>query len=345
MLSHTRNQTSPCLFSKGLIKGVKNGWPNDPNGKPDWLKDNWLTFGVQATFDLTGMFSIMMYMDGMWINAMGIPTFNLGDMWARLSVHIPTCQAAIASAAATGGAGLIACVGGIGGGGKAVLGTIEVEVNAYLSIAEPQKIWGKLAIKDLTLSSVATLALSAAGLNDKPWAEKVTNGLASWGGINKLDMEVAAFSGSIGDCPGDFPVCIKFKAGGYFDGSIEMLGVKVTASIFAGFTPPDAGFGFSVDASQLFDMIEKWQKKLFSVLPWGEEMIAGMEKMLKTLTGIELPTPIFRLNSIAMSTLTLSKFFTNKEAFKLAWDFVVLGNEQKGSIEFKIGHLCSRAMR
>ena len=85
---------------KGMIKSFDNGWPfKNPKGKVAWLKDNWLTFGVQASIDVTGTFAIMMYMKGIWKDAMGIPGFRFGNLWMRLATNIPTCQAAIAAAA------------------------------------------------------------------------------------------------------------------------------------------------------------------------------------------------------------------------------------------------------
>lgn len=192
---------------KGMAEARKAG--GFPQHSPAWLEDNWLSVSMSVSGDTSGTISIQFAMIGAWENAFGISDLSFGTVWFRYTVNIPQCSSAISTAAATVGAGagaaVAACIGGIGLGGQGTLSSMQVELNAYIGIAEPEKIWVSSKATDIGLGGLAGLMLKVAALDSMDWAGELIESMGWWGDLDTVEVSLGTFQGTIGNCPGTAP--------------------------------------------------------------------------------------------------------------------------------------------
>jgi len=308
-----------------------------------WLKDQWIKGSITGTITSTGTVSLHMAV-GLWEDAFGINGFDAGNLWMRLSVNVPACSAAVTAALATAGAAIpaviAACFGGIGLGGEASfdLGerngnqTIAGKAQGYISIAEPEKVMLGISATSMGLSTGSKLILRLAedkgsGKNIEK-IQKMNDFLDKMGSVDKAYVSFAAFNGKIGQCPGEYPHCIKFKMGAEIFGNTTIAGLNLHAHLLGQLSiPPKTLIGYGFDATATAAMVQKVQQRLVSVLPWTAAIQRAFENMFK-FAGVAWPLPMLRLTRFRLHDVDIFKWIMGLEKMRVELDAVVLGKEK-----------------
>jgi hypothetical protein len=267
---------------------------------------------------------------------------------------------------------LRACIAGFGLGGAGELKQIDggtlmsMRAYAYFSTRKPEEFFVDLGGKNIGLGGIATwgtqqmcllgnsleeaLVESSAVTKRTAW-EDFCGFLGSSSGVlasstkyfdalNLISMPTlevfgAAVDGQVGNCPGPFPKCIKFKAGFGVDFMADLFGIQVGGHLSFTMAPPDVAIGFTWDMTLLDQWMESIYHWIGKVFPIRKEIIEAFDYIL-TIFGFVLPFPLLKINILKMRKMSLVKFLINEDNFALEWDITIFGERLVGSIELSI---------
>ena len=198
---------------------------------------------------------------------------------------------------------------------------MQISGNFFINLMDPSEIFWDIKAKNLGLSPIAYAVGASA---------TVVSFLKVMPELEMLNFVFAAMSGSIGVCPGTFPICIEYTAGYLLEAKIVWLGLVCQFKVKIDFPPdniPDLVLSFKLKIPNIVEMFFGLLKK---VLPFAADFIDKAIAVIQLFAKKIGIFPLFQVDNLELVEFSAKGFIMGASPLHVKWNFWTFGKQWGG---------------